>query len=92
VPVAHTYNPSYSGSKDQEAHGLIPAWANSLRDPISKTPSQKRAGGVARGVSPKFKPQYQKKQKTKKPQKPKKKRKKKKTNKNEERKIIFIKK
>jgi hypothetical protein len=31
------------------------------RDPISKNPSQKRAGGVAQGVGPEFKPQHQKK-------------------------------
>jgi hypothetical protein len=24
VPVAHTYNPSYSGGRDQEAHGSKP--------------------------------------------------------------------
>jgi hypothetical protein len=34
------------------------AWANSLRDPISKYPSQKRDGGVAQGVGSKFKCQY----------------------------------
>jgi hypothetical protein len=31
-----------------------------------KTPSQKRAGGVAQGVGPEFKPQYHKKKKKKK--------------------------
>jgi hypothetical protein len=37
-------------------------WANSSRDPIlKKKPSQKRAGGVAQGVDPEFKPQYHKK-------------------------------
>jgi hypothetical protein len=39
---------------------------NSLRDPILKKPSQKRAGGVAQGVSPEFKPLYCKKKKEKK--------------------------
>jgi hypothetical protein len=29
VLVAHTCNPSYSGGRDQEAHGLKPAQANS---------------------------------------------------------------
>jgi hypothetical protein len=29
VLVAHTYNPSYSGSRDQEDRVLKPAWANS---------------------------------------------------------------
>jgi hypothetical protein len=31
VPMAHACNPTY-----QEDHGLKPAWANSLRDPILK--------------------------------------------------------
>jgi hypothetical protein len=43
VQVAHVCNPSYSGGRDQEVGGLRPAWANSLQDPISKNPSQKRA-------------------------------------------------
>jgi hypothetical protein len=30
VLVAHACNPSYSEGKDQEDHGLRPAWANSL--------------------------------------------------------------
>jgi hypothetical protein len=33
-----------------------PGQINSLRDPISKNPSQKRAGGVAQVVDPEFKP------------------------------------
>jgi hypothetical protein len=28
VLVAHAYNPSYSGSRDQEDRGSKPAWAN----------------------------------------------------------------
>jgi hypothetical protein len=56
--VAHTCNPCYSGGRDQEDHGSKPAWVNSLKDPILKTPSQKKAGGVAQGVGPEFKPQY----------------------------------
>jgi hypothetical protein len=36
VPVAQTYNTSYSGGRDQEDHGSKPAWANSSRDSISK--------------------------------------------------------
>jgi hypothetical protein len=56
--VAHVCNPSYSGGRDQQDCGVKPAWANSFRDPISKNPSQKRAGGVAQGVGPEFKPQY----------------------------------
>jgi hypothetical protein len=34
-----------------------PAWAKSLRDPILKNLSQKRAGGMVQGVGPEFKPQ-----------------------------------
>jgi hypothetical protein len=48
VPVAHTYNPSYSGGRDQE---------DSLGDPISKIPIMKRAGRVVQGEGPEFMPQ-----------------------------------
>jgi hypothetical protein len=58
APVAHTCNPSYSGGRDQEDCSLKPAWANSLRDSILNNPSQKRAGGVAQGVSPEFKHEH----------------------------------
>jgi hypothetical protein len=34
--VTNTYNPSYSGGRDQEDCGWKPAQANSLRDPILK--------------------------------------------------------
>jgi hypothetical protein len=34
APVAHAYNPSYSGGRDQEDQGSKPDWANSSRDPI----------------------------------------------------------
>jgi hypothetical protein len=34
--VAHACNPSYSGGRDKEDHGLKPAWANSSQDAISK--------------------------------------------------------
>jgi hypothetical protein len=56
VPVAHAYDPSYLGGRDQEDCGLKPAWANSSQDSISKNPSQNkqteqnRAGGVAQGI------------------------------------------
>jgi hypothetical protein len=60
APLAHTCNPSNSGSRDQEDYRLKPALANSSEDPISKNPSQKRADGVAQGVGPEFKPQYRK--------------------------------
>jgi hypothetical protein len=36
VSVAHTCNPNYSESRDQEDDGSKPAWANNLRDPVSK--------------------------------------------------------
>jgi hypothetical protein len=36
--VAHVCNPSYSGGRDQEDHGLKPAQANSSQDLISKKP------------------------------------------------------
>jgi hypothetical protein len=57
APVVHTCNLSYSGSRDQEDCGSKPAPANSLRDRISKNPSQKWpiTGGMAQGVGPKFK-------------------------------------
>jgi hypothetical protein len=60
--VAHSYNPSYSGGKDQEDHGSKPARANSSTRPyLKKKPLQKRSGGVAQGSGPDFKPQYHKK-------------------------------
>jgi hypothetical protein len=34
--VAHAYNPSYSGSRDQEDHGSKPAWENNLWDTTSE--------------------------------------------------------
>jgi hypothetical protein len=46
VPVAHS-NPSFSGGRSQEDRSSKPAQANSSQDPISKNPSQKKAGGVA---------------------------------------------
>jgi hypothetical protein len=56
--VAHTCNPSYSGGRDQEDWGSRPTQANSSLDPTQRNPAQKRAGGVAQGVDPEFKPQY----------------------------------
>jgi hypothetical protein len=38
VLVAHACNPSYSGGRDQEAHGLKPAWANSSERLYLKNP------------------------------------------------------
>jgi hypothetical protein len=60
--VAHTCNPSYSGGRDQDCDSK-PAQANSSQDPILKNDSQKRAGGVAQGEGPEFKPQYWEKKK-----------------------------
>jgi hypothetical protein len=39
---AYTYNPGYSGGRDQEDRDLKPAKANSLWAPISKIPNTKR--------------------------------------------------
>jgi hypothetical protein len=61
VPVAHACNPSYSGDRDQEDRGSKPAGQTVLKTLCLKNPSQKRAGGVAQGVAPEFKPQYRKK-------------------------------
>jgi hypothetical protein len=50
VPMAHTCNSSYSGSRDQEVLGSKPVWANranSSQDPFSKIPITKKAGGMA---------------------------------------------
>jgi hypothetical protein len=62
--VAHAYNPSYSEGRDQEDHVSKPV---QLR-PCLERVAQKRAGGVAQGVSPEFKPQYHKTNKHKKNQ------------------------
>jgi hypothetical protein len=39
--VAHTCNSSYSGGRDQEAHGLKAAQAHGLQNPISKKKKKK---------------------------------------------------
>jgi hypothetical protein len=57
APAAHAYNPSYSGGRDQaDRSSSKPSPANSSRDPISKIPNTKRAGGVTQDVGPEFKP------------------------------------
>jgi hypothetical protein len=61
--MAHAYNSSYSGGRDQEDCGLKPAQANSSETLSQKTLHENRAGGVAQGVGPEFKPQYHKKKK-----------------------------
>jgi hypothetical protein len=66
APVAHTYNPSYSGGRNQEDHGLKSVWENSSWDSISKKPFTIKGWLlVAQGVGPEFKTQTAKK-KTKK--------------------------
>jgi hypothetical protein len=55
--VAHTCNPRYSGSTDQENHSSKPAWANSLGDAITKKPLTEK------GWWSEFKPQDGKKRK-----------------------------
>jgi hypothetical protein len=42
VLVAHTYNPSYSGDRDQENQSSKSAQANTSRDPILKNPFTKK--------------------------------------------------
>jgi hypothetical protein len=63
APVAHACNLSYSGGRDQEDHGLKPLGQIVHETLSQKSPSQKRAGGVAQGEGPEFKPQYHKKKK-----------------------------
>jgi hypothetical protein len=46
VPVAYTCNPSSSGGRDQEDHGLKPD-KQFKRPYLEKTHYKKRAGGVA---------------------------------------------
>jgi hypothetical protein len=55
VLVALTFNPSDSRSRDQEDRGSKPAWQRVPTDPISKSPSPKKAGRVAPGEGPEFK-------------------------------------
>jgi hypothetical protein len=65
--VSHICNTSYSGGRDQDC-----GWktVNSLRDPVLKNSSYThthttththKAGELAQGVGPEFKPQYHKK-------------------------------
>jgi hypothetical protein len=64
VVVTLSYNPSYSGYRDQEDRSLKPSGANSLLDPILKYLSQKnqkRAGRVSPDKGPKFTPVIKKK-------------------------------
>jgi hypothetical protein len=64
--VAHAYNPTYLGGRDQEDRGSKPAWAKKAPETLSPKPFHKnRAGRVAQGEGPEFKPQYHKKKKKK---------------------------
>jgi hypothetical protein len=60
--VAHTCNLNYSGGRDED-YGLNPTQANVGKTLFrkKKTFHNKGLGGVAQGVGPEFKPQYQKK-------------------------------
>jgi hypothetical protein len=64
--MAHTCNPSYSGGRDKEDLGSMPAWANSSQDPISKKPISKNGWWCGSGLGSEFKPQYCKKKKRRK--------------------------
>jgi hypothetical protein len=58
--VVHACNPSYSKGRDQEICGSKPILDKLFKRPyLEKNPSQERAGGVAQGVDPEFKTQYQ---------------------------------
>jgi hypothetical protein len=57
-PVAHTCNPSNSEGSDQEDQEIQTQPRQIVQETLSqKSPSQERAGGVAQGVDPEFKPQ-----------------------------------
>jgi hypothetical protein len=56
APVAHAYNPRYSGRGDQEDCSLKAAQI--VNETLSwKVHPKKKAGGVPQGVDPEFKPQ-----------------------------------
>jgi hypothetical protein len=66
--VVHVCNTSYSGGRDQEDQGLRPAQNKQFVKPyFENTCHKNRAGGVAQGVGPEFKPQNSQKKKKKKP-------------------------
>jgi hypothetical protein len=62
--MAYSYNTSYSGGRDQDG-GSKPAWGKkkSARPYLKKAFIKNRAGGVAQGKGPEFKPQYCQKKK-----------------------------
>jgi hypothetical protein len=62
--VAHTYNPSYSGGRGLRFK--VNPGKKFTRLYLKKTHHKHRAGGVAQGAGPKFKPQnYQQQQQKK---------------------------
>jgi hypothetical protein len=63
VLVAHTFNTSYSGGRDQEDHGSKPAQATVCKILSQKNLSQKRTGRVAQGEGPEFRPHTEGKKK-----------------------------
>jgi hypothetical protein len=78
--VAHAYNPSYSGGKDQEDHGLKPPQANSSVRSYLEKPFKKKGWRSSSRFRPCVQaliPQKKKKKKKKKFKKKKKKNKKK---------------
>jgi hypothetical protein len=46
VPMAHTYNPSYLGSRDQVDCSWRRVQATKMRTYLKKNPMKRRAGGV----------------------------------------------
>jgi hypothetical protein len=56
----HVTLTTQEADRDQEAGGLKPAQATSLRDFILKKTITKRCGAVTQGVGPEFMPQYHK--------------------------------
>jgi hypothetical protein len=51
--VAHAYNPSYSGGRDQERSQFeVSPGKQFMRPCFEKNLSQKKAGGVTPGVTP----------------------------------------
>jgi hypothetical protein len=64
--VAHACNLSCSGERSGASQFKASPgkqFSTVLETPSQKSSSQKRAGGVAQGVGPEFKPQYCKKKK-----------------------------
>jgi hypothetical protein len=55
--------PEFLATQEAETRRIaVQKPGQTVQRPISKKPSQKRAGGVAQGVGPEFKPQYHKKE------------------------------